>query len=288
MVRACGGLDPVLFADDTSIYAEDAILERLFEKVNRGLEELGRWFRCNRLTLNLKKTEFIYFGGPKGRELGDIGIKVGDEVVKRVGGTRFLGVWVDEGLRWTEHIDRVKNKVAQLLGVVGRASSVLDSSSMLSLYNGLVLPHLQYCLMVWGDFQGDGNGGLGAALLRQQKRFVGMIAGLRGRYHADPLFARFHVLKVGDLYRQQVRVHAWRFWNNRLPEHQAAMFERVDQVHGYGTRGAGVGLYLSTRDHRSVGYKVPKEWGGLSPKLREAGSLAGFKRSSGIPVGSPP
>ena len=69
MTRACGGLDPVLFADDTSIYAEDAILDRLFDRVNRGLEQLGRWFRCNRLTLNLKKTEFVYFGGPKGHEL---------------------------------------------------------------------------------------------------------------------------------------------------------------------------------------------------------------------------
>ena len=134
--------------------------------------------------------------------------------------------------------------------------------------------------MAWGDFQGDGNGTLGAARVRQQKRFVGLIAGMRSRYHADPLFARFCILKVGNLYRQQVRVHAWRFWNNRLPAHQGAMFERVDQVHGYSTRGAGTGLYVSTRDHKSMGYKVPREWGALSPKLRGTGSLMAFKRNS--------
>ena len=201
-------------------------------------------------------------------------------MIKQVSEARFLGVWVDEGLRWTAHIDRVRSKIGQLLGVVGRASAVLASGALLSLYNGLVLPHLQYCLMVWGDFQGDGNGARGAALLRLQKRFAGLIAGNRGRYHADPLFAQFCILKVEDLCRQQVRVHAWRFWNRLLPTNQAAMLERVETVHSYGTRAAGAGLFVSTRDHRSVGYRVPREWAALPVELRELGSLAAFKRTS--------
>ena len=280
MVRACEGLGLVLFADDTNIFAEDSDPARLFSRVNEGLVGLGRWFRCNRLTLNLKKTEYVYFGGPKGQEVGGLGLGVGGEQIRRVEGARFLGVWVDGGLRWAEHGGRVRGKVGQLLGVLGRASAVLGGRTLLSLYNGLVLPHLQYCLMVWGDFQGDGNGALGGALLRQQKRFAGLIAGTRGRYHADPLFARYGILKVDDLFRQQVRVHAWRFWNGQLPANQAAMLRRVDGVHGYGTRRAGVGLFVSTRDHRSVGYRVPREWGSLPGGLRDLGSLGAFKRAS--------
>ena len=82
------------------------------------------------------------------------GLKIGGEEVRRVEGARFLGVWVDEGLRWTGQIGQVRAKVGQLLGVLGRARAVLGGGALLSLYNGLVLPHLQYCLMVWGDFQG--------------------------------------------------------------------------------------------------------------------------------------
>ena len=208
------------------------------------------------------------------------GWRWGGVQLRRLEGARFLGVWVDGGLSWAAQVGRVRDKVGQLLGVLGRARAVLGEGSLLSLYNALVLPHLQYCLMVWGDFGGDGNGGLGAAILRQQKRFVGLIAGVRGRYHADPLFARLGVLKVGDLYRQQVRVHAWRFMNGQLPANQAAMLRRVDAVHSYGTRRAGAGLFVSTRDHRSVGYRVPGEWGSLPGDLRGLGSLAAFKRAS--------
>ena len=61
--------------------------------------------------------------------------------------------------------------------------------------------------MVWGDFEADRNMTRAAALLKAQMRFVGFMA-VVGRYHADPLFARFGVLKVGDLYKQQLRLFA--------------------------------------------------------------------------------
>ena len=136
--------------------------------------------------------------------------------------------------------------------------------------------------MVWGDFQGDRNATLAGSLLRYQKRFAGLVAGRRGSYHADPLFAEQGMLKVGDLYRQQLRVYAWQFWNGRLPENQAALLSRTEQVHGHATRSARSGIFLSTREQRSVGYRVPKEWGELTEGQRGAASLplAAFKRGS--------
>ena len=53
--------DLVLFADDTNIFAEGSSPAELFRRVNRGLDELSRWFRYNRLTLNLKQKEYVYF-----------------------------------------------------------------------------------------------------------------------------------------------------------------------------------------------------------------------------------
>ena len=111
IVRACNGLDLVLFADDTNIFAEGRDPAELFGRVNRGLGELSRWFRCNRLTLNLKKTEYVYFGGPGSHRESPGGLEIGGGQVGRVEGARFLGVWVDECLSWTGHIERVRTKV---------------------------------------------------------------------------------------------------------------------------------------------------------------------------------
>jgi hypothetical protein len=96
----------------------------------------------------------------------------------------------------------------RLLGVLGRAREDLNERLLISLYNSLVLPYLQYCLMVWGNFETDRNMVQGETLLKLQKKFVSIIAGQGGRYHADPLFTKYGILKVGDLYRQQLRMHA--------------------------------------------------------------------------------
>ena len=59
-----------------------------------------------------------------------------------MGSVRFLGVQVDRGLKWGDHIAAVTAKVRQMFGVIGRASGVLSGRSLVSLYNGMVLPHL--------------------------------------------------------------------------------------------------------------------------------------------------
>ena len=101
-------------------------------------------------------------------------------------------VWVDEGSTWMGQIEKVRAKVGQLVGVLGRAAAALSGRSLLSLYNGLVLPHLQYCLMVWGDFQGCRNVTLAGSLFCYQKRCAGLVAGIGRRYHADPLCPAWH------------------------------------------------------------------------------------------------
>ena len=65
-----------------------------------------------------------------------------------------------------------------------------------------------------------------------------------------------------------------------MPENQAAMLSRVRDVHGHATRAARAGLFLSTRDLRSVGYRAPKEWGTLTEAERGLASLSAFKGAS--------
>ena len=280
MVRVCGELILVLFADDTNVFAEASNPVDLLKRVNEGLRELSIWFRCNKLTLNLKKTEYVYFKGPSQTATPQESVRIGDEGIRQVQGIRFLGVWIDEGLRWTAHIEKVRTKVSQLLGVIGRARTSLGGRATLSLYNGLVLPHLQYCLIAWGDFQGSRNRTVGGNLLKLQKRFAGMIGGCSSKFHADPLFAKYGMLKLEDLYRQQLRVHGWQFWNGRLPIGQAIMLQRVRDTHRYNTRSTESGIATTARDQTSISYRVPKEWDTITEKGKQIKSLAAFKKNS--------
>ena len=70
--------------------------------------------------------------------------------IEERGSLWYLGVQIDRALKWDYHITAAICKVQHMLGILGRASRVLTGGLLLSLYNGLVLPNLQYCLMVCG------------------------------------------------------------------------------------------------------------------------------------------
>ena len=208
-------------------------------------------------------------------------LKIGSEVIRKVEGSRFLGVWVDQKLRWAEHIGNVVTKIGRLVGVLGRVKASLGGKAMHMLYNALILPHLQYCLIVWGDFNEGKNKKLGEDLLKYQKRIVGMIEDTKGRYHADPGFFRLGILKIEDLYKQQLRVHAWQFSRKCLPANQAAMLSKTEDVHSYGTRAAKGGMLSYTaQDERSIGFRLPKEWQATPQEVRDSNSLQGMKTKS--------
>jgi hypothetical protein len=85
---------------------------------------------------------------------------------------------------------------------------------------------------------------------------------------------------MGDLYRQQLRLHAWKFCNKRLPDGQMATLRRLDELHGYGTRSARSRLVVGSGDHRLVAYRVPAEWRTLTEEQRWMRLVGFFKRSS--------
>ena len=52
----------IMFADDTNLFFKNVSLSKLFENVNDELKKISLWFKLNKLSLNIKKNNFILFG----------------------------------------------------------------------------------------------------------------------------------------------------------------------------------------------------------------------------------
>ena len=69
------------------------------------------------------------------------------------------------------------------------------------LYNTLILPHINYCIMAWGY--------KGPRLLKIQGKKVVRIITLSGySSHSEPLFKQLNMLKIAD----QLRLHELQFY----------------------------------------------------------------------------
>ena len=60
------------------------------------------------------------------------------------------------------------------------------------------------------------------------------------------------------------------------------MLTRAGELPRYATRSERSGLAVTARDHRVVGYRIPKEWATLTETQRGVRSLAACKRGSRV------
>ena len=51
----------LLFADDTTIYYSHSNLNTLYTNLNKDLQILNDWFKTNKLSLNVSKTQYMIF-----------------------------------------------------------------------------------------------------------------------------------------------------------------------------------------------------------------------------------
>ena len=93
--------------------------------VNDELSKLSDWFRANKLSLNIKKTNYIMFGNKKlSQSSNPFQIKIDDSIIERVQSTKFFGLFIDERLQWSVHINAVCLSVSKALGVLGRVKNI--------------------------------------------------------------------------------------------------------------------------------------------------------------------
>jgi hypothetical protein len=79
-------------------------------------------------------------------------VKLFGEPIQWVDDARYLGVILDKRLTWSKHIDQVRKKAVQRLGILG---PLLNRRSGLSIRNGVLLykqlirPMMDYACPVW-------------------------------------------------------------------------------------------------------------------------------------------
>ena len=84
-----------MFADDTTLLFKGKSMDSLKLKVNNDLSSAAEWLAENKLSLNVKKTNFMCFDKSKSN-LIDFDICISDEKLSRVKSQKFLGVIYDE------------------------------------------------------------------------------------------------------------------------------------------------------------------------------------------------
>ena len=84
----------------------------------------------------------------------DVGIRNDDQIIKRVGHTKSLGVTIDAHLTWCKHVEEISRKVSSAIGAIKRVRPFIPKETAIQIYNALILPNFDYCSPVWDCLSG--------------------------------------------------------------------------------------------------------------------------------------
>jgi hypothetical protein len=267
----------IMFADDTNLFASNKNLDMLIKEVNSEMDKVSDWLKINKLSLNIKKTNFILFHNRQKRITSEVKVLINGNIIERVVFTKFLGVLLNENLTWSHHISLVLNKVSKNIGVIRRVSKLLPRDIMLTLYTSLIMPYLEYCNIAWAT----NTTMLLEKLYILQKKIIRIITSSKWNTHSDPLFKEARSLKLHDINILQVAIFMFKAMNNILPSSFANYFLLVKDIHNHETRHKNDIHQIQFRTNlrgSSIRIRGPKIWNAIPVFVKNVNCIFAFKK----------
>ena len=97
-----------MYGDDTTIYfnMENFDKNNLEAEINKKLEQVNTWLKVNKLSLNVGKTKILIFHR-KRKHILELKVLIDGCNIEYVSSFNFLGIILDQGLYWNNHVDLV-------------------------------------------------------------------------------------------------------------------------------------------------------------------------------------
>ena len=268
----------ILFADDTNLFYSCTDLALLQTNINLELGKLSIWFRANRLSLNVNKTNYVIFR--RNQVNMDLAIHIDNIPLTRVNSTKFLGVFIDSKLSWNTHVTNVASKISKGIGALCRVKSLLPKSILLMLYHTMIYPYLNYCCIVWG--------GASSSVLEPvkvlQRRALRILDKTNYRAPSNPLFIKYNLLKLNDIYLLQVSQFMCRFKLCLLPDYFIPYFtvnhKSLDRVITRSNNFYVIPRYNTCMRKMCIIVQGPKIWDSLPHHLVSACSIGSFTNAA--------
>ena len=214
-------VSPVLYADDTTLLMGNDNLDTLVASKNEELNTMIKWFYENDMTINIDKTESIYFSLKR-----DIIAKNKSNSIK------YLGMYIDCSLNWKIHIQYLISKLSKSIYLIRKLRSSLSQKYICMAYHSLFHSQLNYGILFWGCSV-ESN-----LVFLWQKKAIRAILGLPFLNSCRGMFKKLKIMTVPCMFIYQCLIYI----NSHKDE-----FLTGAVVHSYSTRHNNNLITLKTR-----------------------------------------
>ena len=249
----------ILYADDTNLFFDTSNLNENINNINLELTNIANWCDANKLTLNLQKTNYMLIKNYQNKAIISMPLKIRHIEIDRVSSMKFLGVHIDEHLKWNVHIEKLRLELRKVTGLFYNASHFLPFSCLILLYNSLINSKIIYCIEAWGNTAKVHK----EKILKIQKRLVRMLFKKPQNEHSPPLFKKARILPIEELYQLRILLIAHDQFYKYVKKSTPKYYTRQSQ------HDLPLPPSTSASGHRQVLYQASEFWNRLPKNIRE-------------------
>ena len=147
----------IVYADDTTVLVSGRTLTETKQHCNDILTRFHQYFTCNKLSINPSKTKYMiykpFYRYKKNKIMNDTTstkIIMDGIPLEKVTSIKFLGVNINDQLKWDDHKRLVHNKVSKTLGILYKCRSAMNDNECMKMYKTFIEPYFLYAIEVWG------------------------------------------------------------------------------------------------------------------------------------------
>lgn len=267
-----------LFADDSNIFHSFPSQHKQIDllEITENLKPISQWCDANKITLNIKKTNYMIIK-PRKKKISVVGeVKIKGIKLTEVHSSLFVGIFIDEYLSWSEQINHVTNILRKKVGIMYRLRHFIPKQVLILLYHSFIQSHISYGLEVWGC----------ASKTKIQKIYIAQKTALRAMTFnsrltpSSPLFHSLGILDVFKLYRHSVAIFIYRLINEQLPHSVNDYYNFFDNQ--YSTRQKQSTLLVprvrTEHGKTSISFMGSRIWNNLPEEMKRLKTVNSFRK----------
>ena len=219
-----------IYADDTTLSIHHSCIDSVVESLSQDLISVDAWCTKNHMSINVAKTKSLYLSSKS--KLNYVHnhappIKFRNVNISNNIEEKLLGITLDSSLSWDVHIDNTLKKCNSLLYLLSRIKQYLSISMRKLFYNAYILPHLDYCCVIWGNC----NCLLTERIIRFQKRAARLILDKDLTAPSVHLFRELNWLTFPERVMYQKALLIYKIFNDMCPDYLRDLFTLTSNVH---------------------------------------------------------
>jgi hypothetical protein len=257
------------FADDTKIANTVTNVNQAVEMQNN-LDKLANWAKTWQMRFNTDKCKVLHIGSRNEKA----NYVMDGNQLKTIEKEVDLGVTISNNLKPSMQCSDVVKKANKMIGFIGRSFEYKTKDTILTLYNALVRPLLEYCVQAWCPYyQKDID-----KLERVQRRVTKIIPSLRNK----PYEERLKELNLFSLSQRRMRGDLIQVFKiiKGIDNMDCNKYFTIN--HSNYTRGNGckiIGKQFKSHESKNFFFnRVVNLWNGLPREVIECNSVDAFKR----------